>query len=51
VKEQSFSFRTLYTEFETIDIGLKLINLLEMLHDNNIIHTNFSPENIFLKEN
>lgn len=42
------SQRTLFSEFETIDIAIKIIDLLEILHENNIIHTNLNPENIFL---
>lgn len=42
------SQRTLFSEFETIDIAIKIIDLLEILHSNNIIHTNLNPENIFL---
>jgi serine/threonine protein kinase len=42
------SQRTLFSEFETIDIAIKIIDLLEILHTNNIIHTNLNPENIFL---
>ena len=42
------SQRTLFSEYETIDIAIKIIDLLEILHSNNIIHTNLNPENIFL---
>jgi serine/threonine protein kinase len=42
------SQRTLFSEYEAIDIGLKIIDLLQMLHDKDIIHTNLAPENIFV---
>ena len=43
--------KTLFTEFETIEIAIQIINLLEVLHQKNIIHTNLNPENIFLVDN
>ena len=43
------SQRTLFSEYETIDIAIKIIDLLEILHSSNIIHTNLCPENIFLQ--
>ena len=43
------SQRTLFTEYETIEIAIKIIDLLQMLHSQDIIHTNLSPENIFVK--
>jgi len=45
---QPKSRKTLFTEFETIEIAIQIINLLEVLHQKNIIHTNLCPENIFL---
>ena len=47
-KNVSSSQETLFSEFEAIDIGIKIIDLLELLHSNDIIHTNLCPENIFL---
>lgn len=47
---QESSQRTLFSEFETIEIAVKLIDLVAILHQNNIIHTNLAPENIFLRE-
>ena len=44
------SQRTLFSEFEAIDIVIKIIDLLEILHSNNIIHTNLNPSNIFLRD-
>ena len=43
------SKRTLFPEFDAIDITIKVIDLLSILHDQNIIHTDFNPSNIFLK--
>jgi hypothetical protein len=45
----SLSRETAYSEMEVIDIALKIINLLEMLHTRDIIHTNICPQTIFLK--
>lgn len=42
------SQRTLFTEYEAIDIAIKIIDLLEILHSQGISHTNLNPENIFL---
>lgn len=47
-EEQTFDMHTLFTEVEVIDIGLQIVNLLEILHEENLIHTNLNPENIFL---
>jgi len=41
---------TVFTEFETIEIAINIIDLLEVLHEKDIIHTNLNPENIFLVE-
>ena len=41
---------TFFTEVETIDIGLKIVELLELLHDNNVVHSNLCPQDIFLKD-
>ena len=43
------SKRTLFPEFDAIDIAIKIIDLLSILHDKNIIHTDLNPANIFLK--
>ena len=40
---------TLFTEVETIDLCLKLVDLLELIHDKNVVHTNLCPEEIFLR--
>lgn len=37
------------TEVKAIDLILKVISLVDLLHTNNIIHTNLCPEEIFLK--
>lgn len=47
---QESSHRTLFSEFETIEIAVKIIDLLSILHLNNIVHTNLAPENIFLRD-
>ena len=41
---------TYFTEVQAIDLCLKLVDLLELIHDRNVVHTNFSPQEIFLKE-
>ena len=40
----------MFSEFEAIEIIIKIIELLEFLHEKNIIHTNLNPSNIFLKK-
>ena len=40
---------THFTEVDAIDLTLKLVNLLELIHDKNVVHTNLCPEEIFLK--
>jgi serine/threonine protein kinase len=42
------SKRTLFPEYDAIDVSIKIIDLLTLLHDNNIIHTDLNPSNIFL---
>ena len=41
---------TYFTEVQAIDLCLKLVDLLELIHDRNVVHTNFCPTEIFLKE-
>jgi serine/threonine protein kinase len=43
------SKRTLFSEYEAIEIVIQIIDLLEFLHSQDIIHTNLNPANIFLK--
>ena len=33
-----------------IEIAIQIIDLLEILHLKNIVHTNLNPENIFLRD-
>jgi len=40
---------TFMTEIETIEVVLKVINLLDKLHSKKIIHTNLNPSEIFFK--
>ena len=40
---------TFFTEVECIDLILKVLHLIELLHDKQIVHTNLCPEEIFLK--
>lgn len=47
-EEHNFNRHTLFTEVEVIDIGIQIVNLLEILHEQNLVHTNLNPENIFL---
>ena len=49
-EEVYFSKQTFISEVEAIDITLKLIELIQTLHSLNIIHTNFNPSEIYLKE-
>ena len=42
------SQKTVFTEFEAIELTLKIIDLVEILHDKDILHTNLAPENILL---
>ena len=44
------SHQTFFTEVNAIDLSLQLVNLLELLHDNNVVHTNLCPEAIFLRD-
>jgi len=39
---------TIFSEFETIEIAIQIIDLLSILHNKNIVHTNLNPNNIFL---
>lgn len=41
---------TFFTEVESIDISLKLIDLLELIHEQNVVHTNLCPSEIFLRD-
>ena len=40
---------TIMTENETVDIMIKVIDLLEILHSKRIIHTNINPGEIYFK--
>jgi serine/threonine protein kinase len=44
----NYSQRTLFTEYETIEIAINLIDVVQVLHDKNIVHTNICPENILM---
>ena len=46
----SKSMDTFFTEVEAIDLSLKLVELLELIHKRNVVHTNLCPEEIFLKD-
>ena len=48
-QEPTASLKTAYSELEVIEIGLKIIELLSLLHDKDIVHTNLCPETIFLR--
>ena len=41
---------TLLTEFETIELAIQIIDLVDVLHQKKIVHTNLNPKNIFLKD-
>ena len=47
---QKKSAPTYFAEVQAIDLCLKLVDLLELIHDRNVVHTNFCPQEIFLKE-
>lgn len=47
--EGQISQKTAYSELEVIEIGLKIIELLTLLHDKDIVHTNLCPDTIFLR--
>lgn len=44
------SLPTFFTEVESIDICLKVISLLELVHSQNVVHTNLCPNTIFLRD-
>ena len=43
------SKETFFTEVEAIDMTLKIVHLLELIHEKDLIFTNLCPEEIFLK--
>lgn len=43
-KNDQGSQKTLFPEFEAIELAIKIIDLLEMLHSLDIVHTNLAPE-------
>jgi serine/threonine protein kinase len=43
------SQKTVFSEVKAIDLILKVISLTDLLHSNQIIHTNLCPEEIFLR--
>lgn len=42
------SKQTFFTEVEVIDITLKIVHLLDLIHEKDMIFTNLCPEEIFL---
>jgi len=44
------SKHTFFTEVEGIDVCLKIVNLLELIHEKDLIYSNLCPEEIFLKD-
>ena len=44
------SHPTFLSEVQGIDLCLKLVDLLELIHSKNVVHTNFAPQEIFLKD-
>lgn len=42
--------QTLFTEYQTIKIAINIIDLLDVLHCRNIVHSNLNPTNVFLRE-
>ena len=49
-RSQIKSQPTFFTEVESIDICLKIIELLELIHSQNVVHTNLCPSQIFLRD-
>ena len=49
-KSQQKSLSTFFTEVESIDICLKIIDLLELIHEKSVVHTNLCPSEIFLRD-
>ena len=45
-----FKKQTLFSELETIEIALQIVNLINILHQENLVHTNLNPLNIFLQQ-
>ena len=43
-KNESGSQKTLFSEFEAIDLAIRVIDLLDLLHELDIVHTNLAPE-------
>ena len=43
------SLETSIPEVEAIDLCLKLVELLELIHSKNVVHTNLCPDEIFLR--
>ena len=50
IGKQNKSQLTFFTEVESIDICLKIIDLLELIHSQNVVHTNLCPNEIFLRD-
>jgi hypothetical protein len=44
------SKETFFTEVEAIDITLKIVNLLEIVHEKELVYSNLCPEDIFLRD-
>lgn len=47
----SHSTLTVLSEVEAIDLILRIVGLLEILHDKHLVHSNLCPKEIFLKNN
>jgi serine/threonine protein kinase len=43
------SQKTLFSEVEAIDLTLKIVHLLELIHEKELIHTNLCPSQVFLQ--
>jgi hypothetical protein len=44
------SKETFFTEVEAIDITLKIVHLLEIVHEKELVYSNLCPEEIFLRD-
>lgn len=41
---------TVLSEVEAIDLILRIIDLVDILHSNKLVHTNLCPQEIFLRD-
>lgn len=44
------SKETFFSEVEAIDVTLKLIHLLDLIHEKELVFSNLCPEEVFLRD-